>query len=1547
MPVPPLLPVDWHHIFHLQHAISGYCPLLQTRMLHPDLHSKVFPTSKTTTSSLSPSSSSPAAAPLNTSMEPTADMVKFAIGHLEKQNLWGKEAIPVPNTTFPVPPLRGLTIEDHFYNIGKLDSERYQELATTFAQSPVHSPPETWILQEGWTRYGKDGSVTRVDFPKEKMLTFDVETVPNLSKYPVMACALSPKAWYGWVSPWLINPLTKDGRQNDCHLISFGPSQNRKGDERILVGHNVGYDRARVLEEYCLEQNGMRYIDTMSLHIAASGLCTQQRPSWLKYSKAIENSDSAYVDAFKDTTGKYFDVSAVNSLLQVAKFHCGINMDKAPRDLLVEATDIGLIQENFQNLMTYCGQDVVATHAVYQQTFPKYLETCPHPVSFGGMLQMGSSFLTVNEGWTAYIARCNKMYREMAENVESKLMLLAENALDNFAKDPEYFRNDPWLSQLDWTMPARRYREGKLKADGITYVKGQEPKMICATKILPDKPQWFRGLWSAEEKRIKLTTRQRVAPLLLKLQWGEFPLVHSSLHGWTFRVPREDTYTTKLAELDFPAEGEAGFQDGINSTDFRYYRLPHKSGEGVNVGNPLAKGYISYFEDNVLNSFAGEGGSIEDGSGQLARQALDMNAQCAYWVSARERIEDQFVVWDEGTDGLGKRMKLPERDGEGRTNGIILPQIITMGTVTRRAVEKTWMTASNAKKNRIGSELKSNVEAPAGYKIVGADVDSEELWISSLMGDAQFRMHGATALGWMTLQGTKAAGTDLHSKTANILGISRDQAKIFNYGRIYGAGVKFAARLMQQFNSTIDAAEAKQRATNLYTATKGLKQQKASEYELVHDRPFWHGGSESYMFNSLERTATADDPRTPALGCGITDALKPKHTESQFMTSRVNWVVQSSGVDYLHMLLVSMNYLIKKYDIKARFMLCVHDEVRYMVKEEDSARATLALQVSNLWTRAMFSYKLGIHDLPQSVAFFSSVDVDHVFRKEVNMDCLTPTQPHPIPHGQSLTFEGVLDLTDGGKLEPVAPGFEDAAEDSIPFALLTKDQQQILLQQAQQDLPVIQEITDSQKQGQQEQVNGLVKTAAQNAEERNSIFLQAQSLATMSAIKKAIKIRQAEAEDAYRAQVKAERKRLEEVERASRGVGDGDDGCGQGGEIVKAVTTKRKSTTTAAPKSRKRIVRDATPFTPKPKSTKGWGRVVSVEELQEELTETFQQERQQQSSGSSAAKEILQEAVIEAREVEEAIAFIDDGTPEETGFAAAFEDDVSDEALATASLDDDCARQSKEWLQSFTKEYTSDSRPLAFGHASVDFGLPFESKHLPHIPPSAADVARETSILDDVFIANNLSSYVTSHRTSHAGARETSGSTRTGSMVTSGGRALKPTTNTTHAPTTSTYLNLRSNTLHGLRATGAISASTSAPSSTTTYPRRNNASTYKPTARADVQSYGQFHEIYQQQKTRAANIDTAAMRGSPGSSSRSSSGIVKMSPSSHREIIQRAGDADTTAAAARQERGDGSSWPTSTASSQSSSSSSSRTTSSAQTTTRGQTSQHSRFLGSR
>lgn len=69
------------------------------------------------------------------------------------------------------------------------------------------------------------------------------------------------------------------------------------------------------------------------------------------------------------------------------------------------------------------------------------------------------------------------------------------------------------------------------------------------------------------------------------------------------------------------------------------------------------------------------------------------------------------------------------------------------------------------------------------------------------------------------------------------------------------------------------------------------------------------------------------------------------------MTSRVNWVVQSSAVDYLHLTLVAMKWLCEEFGINGRFCISIHDEVRYLVQSEDRHRAALALQISNLLTR--------------------------------------------------------------------------------------------------------------------------------------------------------------------------------------------------------------------------------------------------------------------------------------------------------------------------------------------------------------------------------------------------------------------------------------------------------------------------------------------------------------------------------------------------------------------------------------------------------------------
>ncbi|KIM69655.1 hypothetical protein SCLCIDRAFT_102640 [Scleroderma citrinum Foug A] len=1135
---------------------------------------------------------------------PESAFVQIAQEHLEMHGLNPKQGSVLPDTGFTLPPLQGADIDEHFYNIGLRVSHPWLPLAQQLAVSDLPPRPDYWDVQSGWTKYyfHSDGSSYSeyVDFPQhdgkpEEILVFDVETMPSYHPYPVIACAASNTAWYTWISPWLLRESTEVR-----HLVPLGPAET----PRIVVGHNVSYDRQRILEEYNLQGTKTRFLDTMALHVAVKGISSHQRPAWMKHRKSkaekrerrmeavemvvgmLQNAESQYerepdetrrtdllrlrneleeglaqlqsedfdMEQEEESKKSWEDLTSANSLADVAKLHCNIDVDKEIREEFLKATPSEIL-DGIHDFLNYCANDVYVTHKVFSQVLPSFFERCPNPVSFAGVLTMGSSFLTVNESWEAYLDHAERTYHELEARVKKRLVNLAQQAKEMM--EDASWKDNPWLAQLDWTPKAAGKSRGILKLDlppppqpnskilqpawfrdlvkngplhpstinrmlplllemtfdghplqytvqdkwhyvqdgmlsrlptagekkiltvlsnthGIPNLKNSrlsasdislaldisggkhdlelEERILALARSLVDRndyqdnpsllqldwrlvsaskttdqlgksppikdstakvywPKWYwdlaRPRKNAPPGTVDITVRNRIAPILLQLSWLGWPLFYSREHGWTFRVRKDAQFSTRLSPLDFFDNADQVLMEMVRG-DYLFYKLPHKDGERANVGSPLGKTFVKYAQEGTLTSLGGE-----------ANDALDMNAQCSYWISARDRILNQMVVWQDD------KVNIQIEDGGTQPSdsshspskwGMILPQVITMGTVTRRAIEKTWLTASNAKKNRVGSELKAMVRAPRGYAIVGADVDSEELWISSCMGDAQFGLHGATALGWMTLEGTKAAGTDLHSKTASILGISRDQAKVFNYSRIYGAGMRHAILLLLQSNASMAPEEAQNLAENLYASTKGKNTYRSD----LFGRKFWYGGTESFVFNKLEEIALSDRPQTPALGCGITAALSkenlPEEFGSDFMTSRINWVVQSSGVDYLHLLIVAMTHLIAKYDINARYLISVHDELRYLTTEEDRYRTALALQIANLWTRSLFAFKLGMDDLPQSVAFFSAVDIDHVLRKEVDMPCITPSHPTPIPPGESLNIVSILEKTSGGSL---------------------------------------------------------------------------------------------------------------------------------------------------------------------------------------------------------------------------------------------------------------------------------------------------------------------------------------------------------------------------------------------------------------------------------------------------------------------------------------------------------------------------------------------------
>lgn len=432
------------------------------------------------------------------------------------------QASVLPDTGFTLPPLQGSNLLEHFYRIGSHAAEPWLHLAKTLASSQLPPRPDDWELQSGWTKYYycPDGSSysEHVPYPihdgkPEEMLVFDVETMPNYHPYAIMACAASQNAWYSWISPWLLDE-SREPRQ----IIPLGNSSTPK----VVVGHNVSYDRARISEEYSLEATQNRFIDTMALHVAVKGISSHQRPAWMKYRKsketeqeqqseavetivelieAIDKQNSEEPDSEKKeelrrlrqemedslpslivgpdsetaeaemSSKRWEDITSANSLADVAKLHCGIIMDKEIRSDFMKLTPPE-IRNNITDYLGYCAYDVYVTHRVYTNALPAFLHACPHPVSFAGILTMGSSFLTVNQEWEEYLQRAERVYREMEEGVKRKLKNLAEEArkLMDLSGEGGTWKDDAWLGQLDWTPKVAGKSRGIYPSEEVHFI---------------------------------------------------------------------------------------------------------------------------------------------------------------------------------------------------------------------------------------------------------------------------------------------------------------------------------------------------------------------------------------------------------------------------------------------------------------------------------------------------------------------------------------------------------------------------------------------------------------------------------------------------------------------------------------------------------------------------------------------------------------------------------------------------------------------------------------------------------------------------------------------------------------------------------------------------------------------------------------------------------------------------------------------------------------------------------------------------------------------
>jgi len=408
-------------------------------------------------------------------------------------------------------------------------------------------------------------------------------------------------------------------------------------------------------------------------------------------------------------------------------------------------------------------------------------------------------------------------------------------------------------------------------------------------------------------------------------------------------------------------------------------QIPHPKGTNENCGILLSKDFVIDMEAGRLSS------DLED-----AKRALEISSACSYWTSVRKRVMDRIFVTVANPKGLDHMM--------------LMPEILCHGTVTRRTVEPLMVTMCSTKKHRIGTELKTRIQCPPGWKIVSADFDQQELSIASIYADAwEGGFIGSSAMAYTVLSGSKEKGTDAHSTLAKAMGIDRDTSKGVGFAMLYGAGVRTISNTVQRKYKDKGSAELRQFANKALSFKKGLRDEQG----------LFQGGTDSGCYNFMEKISMKSKvPCLPCLGTKISTALRPSAVGTDFATGRINWSIQASGAEMLACFLTACHWLARKFKIPVQFVISIHDEMHFMCPEQYAQQLSVIFQMAHLYSWARFQASVNMLDVPISRAFFSSVSIDDRLRKSPDECTVTPSNPAGInePDGNDYSMAQMAEL---------------------------------------------------------------------------------------------------------------------------------------------------------------------------------------------------------------------------------------------------------------------------------------------------------------------------------------------------------------------------------------------------------------------------------------------------------------------------------------------------------------------------------------------------------
>lgn len=904
----------------------------------------------------------------------------------------------------PLPSLKGYSLHEHFERIATEQVGVYKEHGDNLSKCklPQLPPPSEFVYQPGWTRYEwleEEGKFLResVPFPTEEAFTFDTETFVKAGAFPIIGTALSERATYIWLASELIDPTLPEEQWDQRDLIPIG-------ENRFVAGHNISYDRVRSREGYSLDRIKPEnfYFDTLSAHIGVSGLASGQR--WL-YLLAAKDPDNLTEEEKRKLryAPKWLDEGSTNSLVQCYNFHV-------------------------YEVRKYFGDETVRPLNQGDKKVRDIFVDATHISQITAALEKAVEYAVRDAFYTAELFQA--LWPKYLDSTPSMVGLCGH-----------YHLNGSVVPLVD------DWAEWIRNTEKVFHEHSQEMTELCRKLVWKTYEEW-KGIFESEEDPEEglrqATAWVKLDPWVSQLNWeiesrkGKYAWIPTWMRPFIKDPEQHIGVKSQLAHLLLRLKYEGSHMVLTKEDGWCYYdenhkltKIPHPKGNGDNCGGVLSKDFVQDMETGRLSSDLPE-----------AKRALDISNSISYWTSVRKRVMD--------------RIFLDVKNPYGTDTLVTLPEILCHGTVTRRTVESLMATMCSTKVWRIGTELKTRVQAPEGWKIVSADYDGQELQIASIYSDKwEGGFVGCSPMGYNVLSGSKENGTDPHTALARAilpelykglvwdrkLGVcykfetepmttpgcvklsnywlcpiddkkdkllkkARDLSKIVGFATLYGGSVRALSTPIRRTFPEKKEREVKEFALKALSSKKG-----------VLSNGTYEGGSDSGAFNLMEQISMKTKvPQLPCLGTKISTAMRPAAVGNDFKTGRTNWTIQASGAEILSITLTAVAWLAEEFKIPYRFIISIHDELHFMTPERYAEQFAVVFQIAHLYTWAYFHSSVSIPELPLSRAFFSSVAIDYRLRKSPKECTVTPSnlrgseEPNGVEYSMSELSEiGAID----------------------------------------------------------------------------------------------------------------------------------------------------------------------------------------------------------------------------------------------------------------------------------------------------------------------------------------------------------------------------------------------------------------------------------------------------------------------------------------------------------------------------------------------------------